>query len=113
MATSNRALAVVIYCLGLASCSSGAMPSFDAFKSKPTTTLLLTQSSPSGGANLAWANLPYALHNADWRGRRLYGELRLGWIYATNIDDSLNHVRRRLHDGTVTGAQPRFALRDA
>ena len=48
MAASNRALAVVICSLGLASCSSVAMPSFDAFKQKPTTTLLLIQSSPPG-----------------------------------------------------------------
>ena len=48
LAANNRALVVVIGSLGLASCSSGAMPSFDAFKSKPTTTLLLIQSSPAG-----------------------------------------------------------------
>src|SRR5262245_5433362 len=49
MAAGNRALAIVICCLGLASCSSGAaIPSFDVFKPKPTTTLMLIQSSPSG-----------------------------------------------------------------
>ena len=40
--------ALLICGLGLASCSSVAMPSFDAFKPKPTTTLLLIQSTPSG-----------------------------------------------------------------
>jgi hypothetical protein len=39
-----RALAVVICGVELASCSS--MPGFNAFKPKPTTTLLLIQSSP-------------------------------------------------------------------
>src|SRR5215475_2812436 len=45
---SYRALVVVICSFGFAACSSGAMPSFDAFKPKPTTTLLLIQSSPAG-----------------------------------------------------------------
>ena len=48
MAASNRALVVAICSLGLASCSSAAMPGFDAFKSKPTPTLLLIQSNPGG-----------------------------------------------------------------
>ena len=48
LAASRRALAVMICSLGLASCSSFAMPGFDAFKPKPTTTLLLIQSSPAG-----------------------------------------------------------------
>jgi hypothetical protein len=48
MAAGSRALSIVICSLGLASCSSFAMPSFDAFKPKPTTTLLLIQSSPAG-----------------------------------------------------------------
>jgi hypothetical protein len=48
LAASNRALAVVICSLGLACCDSVAMPGFDAFKPKPTTTLLLIQSSPAG-----------------------------------------------------------------
>lgn len=47
-AVGKRVLAVAICGVGLASCSSVAMPSFDAFKEKPTTTLLLIQSSPSG-----------------------------------------------------------------
>jgi hypothetical protein len=47
-ASGNRAFAVVICGLGVASCDSVAMPGFDAFKPKPTTTLLLIQSSPSG-----------------------------------------------------------------
>jgi hypothetical protein len=45
---SYRALAVVICSIGLASCGSVAMPGFDAFKPKPTTTLLLIQSTPPG-----------------------------------------------------------------
>jgi hypothetical protein len=45
---SYRALAVVICSVGLASCGSLAMPGFDAFTPKPTTTLLLIQSSPPG-----------------------------------------------------------------
>jgi hypothetical protein len=48
MVASDRAVVVAICGFGLASCSSAAMPSFDAFKPKPTTTLLLIQSSPSG-----------------------------------------------------------------
>jgi hypothetical protein len=48
LAVRNRTLAVVICGLGLASCSSFAMPGFDAFKPKPTTTLLLIQSTPAG-----------------------------------------------------------------
>jgi hypothetical protein len=45
---SYRALAVMILSVGLASCGSVATPSFDAFKPKPTTTLLLIQSTPPG-----------------------------------------------------------------
>ena len=48
LAASNRALGIVICSLGLASCSSFAMPGFDAFKPKPTTTVLLIQSTPAG-----------------------------------------------------------------
>jgi hypothetical protein len=48
LAASNRALAVVTCSVGLASCSSVAMPSFDAFKSKPRGALLIVESSPSG-----------------------------------------------------------------
>jgi hypothetical protein len=48
LAAGDRALAIVICSVGLASCSSFAMPGFDAFKSKPTTTLLLIQSTPAG-----------------------------------------------------------------
>ncbi len=43
---SHRALTVVICGVGLAACSS--MPGFNAFKPKPTTTLLLIQSTPPG-----------------------------------------------------------------
>jgi hypothetical protein len=66
-----------------------------------------------GGADLAWEDMPYSMYHADWLRRGLYGELWLERIYATNIDCSLDHVRRRLYDGAVAGAQPRFALRDA
>jgi hypothetical protein len=45
---SYRTLAVVIFSVGLASCSSVAMPGFNAFKPKPTTTLMLIQSTPPG-----------------------------------------------------------------
>lgn len=48
LTASNRALIVVICGLGLASCGSFAMPGVDAFKMKPTTTLLLIQSTPAG-----------------------------------------------------------------
>src|SRR5437879_3803843 len=42
-------LAVAVTSLGLASCSSTSTPSyFDAFKQKPTTTLLLIESTPAG-----------------------------------------------------------------
>lgn len=44
----NRAVAVAIAGLSLASCSSVSMPGFDAFKPKPTTTLLLIESNPGG-----------------------------------------------------------------
>jgi hypothetical protein len=43
VAVGTRALALVICGLGLAACSS-----FDAFRPKPTTTVLLIQSSPPG-----------------------------------------------------------------
>jgi hypothetical protein len=46
-AASHRALAVVTCSLGLASCSSVAMPDLDAFKPKPTGALLIVESSPS------------------------------------------------------------------
>jgi hypothetical protein len=46
--TSYRTLAVLICSVGLASCGSVAMPGFDAFKPKPTTTLMLIQSTPPG-----------------------------------------------------------------
>jgi hypothetical protein len=46
--TSYRTLAVLICSVGLASCGSFAMPGFDALKPKPTTTLLLIQSTPPG-----------------------------------------------------------------
>src|SRR5262249_14682840 len=65
------------------------------------------------GADLAWEDMPYSLHDADWLRRRLYGELQLERIYATNIDRSRDHVQRRLYDGGVAGAQPQFAVRDA
>ena len=45
---SYRALGVVICSVALASCGSVTTPSFDAFKPKPTTTLLLIQSTPPG-----------------------------------------------------------------
>jgi hypothetical protein len=48
LGASYRTLAVVIFSVGLASCGSVAMPGFDAFKPKPTTTLLLIQSTPPG-----------------------------------------------------------------
>jgi hypothetical protein len=48
LAANNRALAVVTCSVGLASCSSVAMPSFDAFKSKPRGAVLIIESSPSG-----------------------------------------------------------------
>src|SRR5215475_13569586 len=57
--------------------------------------------------------MPYSLHDADWLLRGLYGELWLERVYTANIDRSREHVRRRLHDGVVAGAQSRFALRDA
>ena len=41
-------LALVICGSGLAACGSTTMPSFDAFKPKPTTTTLLIQSNPAG-----------------------------------------------------------------
>jgi hypothetical protein len=44
----NRTLALVICGLGLAACSSFTMPGFDALKPKPTTTVLLIESSPPG-----------------------------------------------------------------
>jgi hypothetical protein len=45
---SYRTLAVVICSVGLASCGSFTMPGFDSLKPKPTTTLLLIQSTPPG-----------------------------------------------------------------
>jgi hypothetical protein len=48
LAAGNRALAVVACSLGLASCSSVAMPSFDVFNPKPTGAVLIVESSPSG-----------------------------------------------------------------
>jgi hypothetical protein len=48
LAASHRAFAVVTCSLGLASCSSVAMPGFDAFKPKPPTALLFVESYPSG-----------------------------------------------------------------
>lgn len=45
---SYRALGVAICGVALASCGSVPTPSFDAFKPKPTTTLLLIQSTPPG-----------------------------------------------------------------
>ena len=48
LAASNRALAVVTCSLGLASCSSFAMPSFEAFKPKPRGALLIVESNPTG-----------------------------------------------------------------
>jgi hypothetical protein len=42
----GRGLAVVMCGLELAACSS--MPGFNAFQSKPTTTVLLIKSSPAG-----------------------------------------------------------------
>jgi PEGA domain len=44
----DRAFALVICGFGLAACSSSTMPGFDAFKPKPTTTVLLIQSNPAG-----------------------------------------------------------------
>lgn len=45
----RRALAVAIAGLSVASCSSTSTPSyFNAFKQKPTTTLLLIESNPAG-----------------------------------------------------------------
>jgi hypothetical protein len=44
----SRVAAVAIASLSLASCSSVSMPSFNAFKPKPTTTLLLIESNPAG-----------------------------------------------------------------
>jgi hypothetical protein len=44
----SRVVAVAMAGLSLASCSSVSMPGFDAFKPKPTTTLLLIESSPAG-----------------------------------------------------------------
>jgi hypothetical protein len=46
LAASNRALAAVTCSLGLASCSSVAMPGLDA--PKPRGALLIVESSPSG-----------------------------------------------------------------
>jgi hypothetical protein len=46
---ASRFLAMTMAGLSLASCSSVSTPSyFDAFKSKPTTTLLLIESNPAG-----------------------------------------------------------------
>ena len=42
----DRTFALVMCGFGLAACSS--MPGFNAFKPKPTTTVLLIQSSPAG-----------------------------------------------------------------
>lgn len=47
-AASNRALAIVTCSLGLASCSSVTMPSFEALKPKPRGALLIVESNPSG-----------------------------------------------------------------
>jgi hypothetical protein len=44
----DRAFALVICGFGLAACSSSTMPGLDAFKAKPTTTVLLIQSNPAG-----------------------------------------------------------------
>jgi hypothetical protein len=66
-----------------------------------------------GGAHLSWEDMPYSLHHADWLLAGLYGEFWLERIYATNIDRSLDYVRRRLYDGAVAGPQPRFAVPDA
>jgi hypothetical protein len=45
----DRALAVVICASGLAACgASKTIPGLDAFKPKPTTTILLIQSNPPG-----------------------------------------------------------------
>jgi hypothetical protein len=44
----DRALALVICGLGLEACSSSPISGVDAFKLKPTTTELLTQSNPAG-----------------------------------------------------------------
>ncbi len=48
LAPGNCVAAAVISSLGLASCSSVAMPGFDSLKPKPTTTLLLIESNPGG-----------------------------------------------------------------
>jgi hypothetical protein len=47
LAASHRAFAVVTCSLGLASCSSVAMPDLDSFKPKPKGALLIVESSPS------------------------------------------------------------------
>jgi hypothetical protein len=44
----RRVVAVAMVSLSLASCSSVSAPSFNAFKPKPTTTLLLIESNPAG-----------------------------------------------------------------
>jgi hypothetical protein len=109
----DRALALVICGLGLEACSSS--PSgIDAFRLKPTTTELLTQSNPAGAD--ARSSLGGTCRTPCTTAIGTDGDFTISFAhhgYETQTDSSLDHVRARPHDGTYAGVSAQSSLCNA